>query len=38
LIALGYPDPSEKIEEKELREIDEMIHFDKWDSSEKTMS
>ena len=38
LIALGYPDPSEKIEEKELREIDEMIHFDKWDSSNKTMS
>jgi nitroreductase len=30
LIPIGYPDPSEEIEEKELREIDEMMHFDGW--------
>jgi len=30
LIPLGYPDLSEEIEKKELREIDEMTHFDKW--------
>ena len=30
LILLGYPDPSEEIEKKELKEIDEMTHFDKW--------
>ncbi len=30
LITVGYPDPSEKIEEKELRDIDELIHIDKW--------
>jgi len=31
LIPIGYPDPSEKIEKKELRDIDEIIHFDNWD-------
>ena len=30
LITVGYPDPSEKIEEKELRNINEMIRFNKW--------
>jgi nitroreductase len=30
LIPIGYPDPSEKIEKKELRSIDEMMHYDKW--------
>jgi nitroreductase len=28
LIAVGYKDPSEKIERKELREIKEIIHWD----------
>jgi nitroreductase len=30
LITVGYPDSFEKIEKKELRDIDEMIHYDKW--------
>lgn len=30
LIPVGWPDLSEKIEKKELREIKEMMHFDKW--------
>ena len=30
LIPVGYPDSSEEIRLKELRDIDEMIHFDKW--------
>jgi len=30
LISVGYPDSSEKIEEKELRDIDEMIHHEKY--------
>lgn len=30
LILIGYPDTSEEKPEKELREIDDMIHFDKW--------
>jgi len=30
LIAIGFPDPSEKIEEKELRDIDEILHLNKW--------
>jgi nitroreductase len=30
LIPIGYPDPSEKIEKKQLRRIDEMIHYEKW--------
>lgn len=30
LISIGYADPSEELEKKELREIDEMIHFDKF--------
>lgn len=30
LITIGYPDPSEEIEKKELREIDEMTHFNAW--------
>jgi len=30
LISIGYPDPSEKIEKKELRKADEMVHFDRW--------
>ncbi len=30
LIPVGYPDTSEEKPEKELREIDDMIHFDKW--------
>lgn len=30
LIPIGYPDTSEEIKDKELREIDEMAHFDKW--------
>jgi nitroreductase len=30
LISIGYPDPSEIIEKKELRNIDEMVHYGKW--------
>jgi len=30
LITLGYPDPSEEIEEKEMKDLDTVIHFDKW--------
>ncbi len=30
LIPLGYSDSSEELEKKELREVNEMIHFDKW--------
>ena len=30
LIVIGYPDPSEEIKKKELRELGEMIHFDRW--------
>jgi len=30
LISIGYPDPSEEIKEKELRDIDEMIHHEKY--------
>jgi len=30
LISIGYPDPSEEIEKKELREINEMTHFNIW--------
>lgn len=30
LIPLGYADPSEELEKKKLREVDEMIHFDKF--------
>ena len=30
LIPIGYPDPSERIEEKKLREISELIHSDNW--------
>jgi len=30
LISVGYPNPSEKIEKKELRDIDEIIHYNKW--------
>ncbi len=30
LISIGYPDPSEEIEKKELREINEMTHFNRW--------
>ena len=30
LIPIGYPDSSEEIKPKELRDIDEMIHFNKW--------
>lgn len=30
LIPVGYPDPSEVIIKKELREIDEIIHINKW--------
>jgi len=30
LIPLGYPDPNEKIEEKELRGIKEITHIDSW--------
>ncbi len=30
LITIGYSDPTEEIEEKELRDIDEMIHHNKW--------
>ena len=33
IIPVGYPDPSEKIEKKELRNIKEMIHLDKWNNS-----
>lgn len=30
LIPCGYADPNEKIEKKELRKIDDIIHFDEW--------
>ena len=30
IIPIGYPDPSEKLKKKELREVNEMIHLDKW--------
>lgn len=30
IIPIGYPDPSEEIEKKDLRETNEMMHFDKW--------
>ncbi len=30
LIPLGYPDSSEEIEEKELRQINEITHFNQW--------
>jgi len=30
LITIGYPHPFEELEKKELRDIDEMIHYDKW--------
>lgn len=30
IVPIGYPDPSEEIEKKDLREIDEMLHFDIW--------
>lgn len=30
LIPVGYADPNEKIEKKKLREVDDIIHFDKW--------
>ena len=30
LIPIGYPDPSEKIKKKELRNINEMTHFNTW--------
>jgi len=30
LIPIGYPDASEKIKTKELRETNELIHLDKW--------
>ncbi len=30
LIPIGWPDISEKIEKKKLREIEEMTHFDRW--------
>jgi nitroreductase len=30
IIPIGYPDPSEKLKEKELREVKEIIHLEKW--------
>lgn len=30
LISVGHPDPTEEIAKKELREIDEIAHFDRW--------
>lgn len=30
IIPIGYPDPSEEIKKKELRNIDKMIHYEKW--------
>lgn len=30
IIPIGYPNPSEEIEKKELRQINEIIHFNKW--------
>lgn len=30
LIPIGHPDPSEKLEKKELRSLDEMIHYERW--------
>jgi ribose 5-phosphate isomerase B len=30
LISLGYPNPKEKLRKKELRNIDEIIHYEKW--------
>ncbi|UCG95897.1 MAG: nitroreductase family protein [archaeon] len=30
MIALGYTDPSEILENKELRDLEEMTHYDRW--------
>jgi nitroreductase len=30
VIPVGYPNPEEKLEEKHLRELNEVIHQDKW--------
>ena len=30
IIAVGYPDPNEKIEEKELRDVEEIMHNETW--------
>jgi len=30
ILPIGYPDPSEKIEEKALSDLNEITHYDKW--------